>query len=824
MWFERVLEQIRRHSGPVILVGETEWGVPYLIERLNEPQCPLVWIWLTERDRGDEVAQGNKLVDALRRAVQVELFGYGLSYSYGLSVVRTYLELLGPFVFVLSGAEHSPEFAQELLAVAGENLCLAAFTRLPEEKLPENALVLSPEALKLTAEEALALAQGRLPSSEVVSLLEETRGAYEAFTVALHKRVGLAVPLRPTPDGPRLPTTQETKVDAEALLMALVGRERWLEALELAVEVLPDRTPVILLEAGHHFHERGLHQRLWWTLERLPAPVLSDPTTLYWRLSAAARLGKAEVMREAVEACLAEHPEAAELRALYAGTLASQSCYLAEAKRAAGATRSAFTLYQYGRALAFEDPLAGEAVLREAVELSEQKGRPYEVVRNTWALAARLTALGRYREGVFWSRWAVEKYEASHRSGDLQLWLLSVNEWAFGRILTGELEGLEVLLREVETHLDRVSPPLTRLFRSTLGDYYMANGAPDRAHSYYLKNWQGVARQGLGTEAPPFVRVLLELGQFGEALRVAEQAYYLTKGGHEAHHLSAQLAYGMALTFGRPHEALGYLTDAWERFKTPLAATPLAQAGLYLAMARVLAGDKVGALAALKGSQVGLKELGASGLTLLAGPRPAFQEVFDMLHVRQEALELRLLGTPEVLLGGQPADLPLRHLEVLCLLSLYPQGLTGEELALQLYGDGHHGSNLKATVSKLRQAVPIGSQPYRLLAPGRADFAEVRALLAAGQVREAASLYRGPLLSRSDAPGVVEHREALEEELRQAALQKGDEEALLAFAEVVGDDLEVWERTLYVLVASDPRHPLVQARVQRIRRGWEVGV
>lgn len=68
---------------------------------------------------------------------------------------------------------------------------------------------------------------------------------------------------------------------------------------------------------------------------------------------------------------------------------------------------------------------------------------------------------------------------------------------------------------------------------------------------------------------------------------------------------------------------------------------------------------------------------------------------------------------------------------------------------------------------------------------------------------------------------MVDNREALEEDLRQVVLEGGDEEALLA-AEVFGEDLEVWEVALRALPEGDPRHALVQARVQRIRRGWGV--
>jgi hypothetical protein len=139
----------------------------------------------------------------------------------------------------------------------------------------------------------------------------------------------------------------------------------------------------------------------------------------------------------------------------------------------------------------------------------------------------------------------------------------------------------------------------------------------------------------------------------------------------------------------------------------------------------------------------------------------------------------------------------------------------------EVYGESAHLSTLKAIVSRLRQAVPIDSRPYRIGVSARADFIELERLLAAGRVREAMSLYRGPLLPRSDAPAVVQLRDQLEESIRRAVLRSGDVEALLQLAKLAEFDLELYEAALERLSPNDPRFPIVRARLERVRRTWE---
>jgi hypothetical protein len=248
LWLRRRLEQLRSDSNPVVLTGQADWGAPYLIEGLGERARPLVWLKLTLGEQGDPVGQGNLLAEAVACTLGSPLFGYAMPYRYGLSVLETHLDLLGPFTFALSGAEHGLALAGDLLSFHdGLNRVVLHFGELPPDfTLPERTLRLCFETLRLTEEEALDLAEG-LSREAVRELLEETDGAYEAFLLALAEKHGFPPPLRPSPTGPQ--PLLRTALEPKGLLEILIRKERWLEALELAARHSPERVPE-LLEQG----------------------------------------------------------------------------------------------------------------------------------------------------------------------------------------------------------------------------------------------------------------------------------------------------------------------------------------------------------------------------------------------------------------------------------------------------------------------------------------------------------------------------------------------------------------------------------------------
>lgn len=187
---------------------------------------------------------------------------------------------------------------------------------------------------------------------------------------------------------------------------------------------------------------------------------------------------------------------------------------------------------------------------------------------------------------------------------------------------------------------------------------------------------------------------------------------------------------------------------------------------------------------------------------------------------RSEGLLLDLLGPPTVRLHGERLNVTPRQTELIALLALHPDGLSGEQLLLLAYGDGARAGALKTAVSRLRALLPVGSLPYRLGVEVEADFLAVTAAISKGELAEAVRLYRGPLLPQSDTPAIVELREHLAESLRQAVLGAGDVGLAFDLATVMVDDLELWDAALAALPTDDPRRALALAGGERTRRRY----
>ena len=146
-------------------------------------------------------------------------------------------------------------------------------------------------------------------------------------------------------------------------------------------------------------------------------------------------------------------------------------------------------------------------------------------------------------------------------------------------------------------------------------------------------------------------------------------------------------------------------------------------------------------------------------------------------------LELYALGQTRVMFRGQALHLPLRYMEMLCLLALNPNGLTLEQFHAALYREDSRVSTatLKAEISHLRRALDgqIGSRPYRLLVSVWADFIDVWQALRQQRSADALGLYRGALLPQSDAPELEEWRHCIAVVMERAVGDCDDSEVLL---------------------------------------------
>jgi DNA-binding NarL/FixJ family response regulator len=172
-------------------------------------------------------------------------------------------------------------------------------------------------------------------------------------------------------------------------------------------------------------------------------------------------------------------------------------------------------------------------------------------------------------------------------------------------------------------------------------------------------------------------------------------------------------------------------------------------------------------------------------------------------------------------LGGRTIELSRRHTEILALLSARPAGMTAEELAADLYGDAGQPGTIRVQVHRLRKLLGawIDTEPYRLAIDVESDLSRVRGCLDRGAVRVAAEHYAGPLLPRSEAPGIVRERDQLETWLRQAVLTADDTHALWAWLQSPSgeNDALAWRRLLAQVDHRDPRRSLAASRLAALR-------
>ena len=189
--------------------------------------------------------------------------------------------------------------------------------------------------------------------------------------------------------------------------------------------------------------------------------------------------------------------------------------------------------------------------------------------------------------------------------------------------------------------------------------------------------------------------------------------------------------------------------------------------------------------------------------------------------------QVAALGRDEVVLArdGRRTRLGRRHSELLVLLAVHPQGRTGDQLAVDLYGDDVNPVTVRAELSRLRRILGpelLDSRPYRLRAALETDFGTVAGLLEQGRPAEALAAYPGGLLPASDAPGIARLRRRLDDRLRAAVLAAGDRGLVQTWLDRPwgGDDLEMWE----ACAALAPADPVAARRVATLTREYACNV
>ncbi|MGA5896224.1 transcriptional regulator [Streptomyces venetus] len=183
---------------------------------------------------------------------------------------------------------------------------------------------------------------------------------------------------------------------------------------------------------------------------------------------------------------------------------------------------------------------------------------------------------------------------------------------------------------------------------------------------------------------------------------------------------------------------------------------------------------------------------------------------------RPAGVRLTCLGAEKAVREGRPLPLRPRQLEILTLLTLEPDGFSPERLRAALYGDRPvTASTFKAEISHLRRALDggIAARRYALTVPVSCDAAGVLRALERGDTDTALRLYGGPLLPRSEAPGIEEWRTRLEVAVREAVLASTRPEHALRYGERAPYDAEIHAHALRLLGPGDTRRAIAAGRL-----------
>ena len=821
MWLARQLDAVLGTDRPVLVLGGEAHGAPYVLDALRSRRRTAWWA-LPRAFAGDDVAQGNGLAEALNGVLEAPLFSQALPYRAHLQALRHHAADLQPLWLVVTSELVDAPLLSDLAGLTeagfGVAIDLRGHDATPAAAWAAGCLCLDREAMRLSLAEAAEVAPGGLGREHVAELWRTTGGRFTDLMRAAHAAVGLPPLHVPAPAGPLLLADLAEGVPTALAVRALAREGDWIDALELAVLAAPELVDDLLRSAGPAFHERGLTRRLHLLLSALPPACARQERVLEWRLVAAADVGELPSVLPDVDAHLAAH-RAPELRARRAGALPHAEGF-ALAEQAVRDRRTPLTLWQYGRL--HPDFEVAAALLEESVRLAEDFGSPHAVARNAGTLAAKLVHVGDFARARAWAQFALGVFD-QHQLRDGGRRLRLVNDLAFARLLTGDVAGLRRSLADAAAALTGAMPAVADLYRSTWAAVELAGGDAQASLELLRPLVEGAPRARRAVFAQQAVRALLDLDRVDEAVRVAEDAVELAVGMGEHARRVACLARGMADTVRAARagdDADGPRFDrARDDLLSAMTATELAAelrlpAALYYLLASGGAAHHVPA--DLVRILAGLQPL---ALRLFAGPADLFAPIWDAVGGDGPRLRLRFFGAVACRWDGAAVDLAPRLAEVAFALTLSPEGISRDGLNDFLTPDDQRpftGGGLRGLLTRLRGLLPVSDAPYRWTVPFAADVTEARAMLADGRVREAIALWQGPLLPYSEAPGVREARENLEESLRQAVLLSGDADALYELADRWGDDLALWEAAAEAMPPGEPRLALALARVRRL--------
>jgi hypothetical protein len=798
-----------------------------VVAEIRSHREPFVWLRLDSFDGEDSISVGNKFAVAFARSHGSSVFGHGAPIEHTIEKLKQFHELFGRLVIVVSAAQYNVSAVDAIRSLAhfGSDVVLVVSESTSDELLAVWSAdrVVEAAELELTEEEAHELASGiLLRPDRIIEVLSSKGSRFGEYVAAVRLEAGLPPLLEPEPDGYSMAGGALNELPADLLISSLRRRGASIEAFEVCVRWSPEMATELVREAAPQYVTNGLTRRLCRQLELLPDSTRTQSDDLMrWWFGALTSENRHGTIRPLVEKVLAER-EAPELRALYAAAFPGPGL-LHETHRALLAAETPVTLRMHGFALgqqATGDD--GMPFLMKALRMAEALSDFDQVVAAATDISNYNIRKGRYRDGAEWAKWALDQYYIKGGNDELRR-LAAISLQVYVRILTDDIVGLDKMVQQLRISDEWAGMPTAEGLVSTIGDWHVVTGDLHGAEVMYRRNLLSLSREHYHLAALDLIPVLNRLGKLSEARIVGSRARTITRASDDVTRALGVLASALSDVNGDASAAEHGLTGVLSVLGTGTEAQRLAQAAIVLAGLRLERGDAQGALQALRHGEAGLSELGESGWRLFAGGCGSVERLRAMWtgERQQPNVGLSVMGAPTLRIGSRKVALTNRNAECLTAIADSADGLSLEKLTLCLYGDAGALGTAKALVSRLRNTIPITSRPYKIAVPFRADFLEIIDHLGRGQVRQAVSLYQGPLLPESDAPAIVELRERIDESLRQAVLVSADAEATIELANRTGGgDLELLEASYRHLPKNDPQSPLLLARIRQLRRDW----
>lgn len=264
-----------------------------------------------------------------------------------------------------------------------------------------------------------------------------------------------------------------------------------------------------------------------------------------------------------------------------------------------------------------------------------------------------------------------------------------------------------------------------------------------------------------------------------------------------------------------------------EHFTTPVHAWTCSAAPVHDPATGALLGviDLTGSLATAHPHSLSVVSLAAKTIEAQLAARAAADPATGPIP----GITLSVLGRQRAVaqVAGRPVELSRRHTEMLLLLWLCPEGLTAEQLALEVYGEAGRPGTVRTEMHRLRAQLgaTVGERPYRLLEPLGCDLGDVEQRIRRGDLRGALARYPGPALSQTEVPRLVELRDRVDDALRAAVLQSADIELLeLWLRTPTGrDDYEASRALMVGLEREDPRRAGERSRLRRLAQQRRAG-